>query len=59
MDTYIQNLMCTKTVVASDGSTSKHFSLDVFLPNAVCFAGGFCLAWFLVAEKIPGVVPKK
>lgn len=55
---YLDQLLNLEEVVSSDGSTSKKFSLNVLLPNALCFASGFLLFYFLIANYIPGVVPK-
>lgn len=52
---YLNQLLCLETVVSSDGSQSKRFSLNVLLPNALSFALGFLIFYFLVAEHIPGV----
>lgn len=52
---YLDQLLCLETVVSSDGSQSKRFSLNILLPNALSFAVGFLITYFLVADHIPGV----
>lgn len=51
---FVDQLLCMKQVVAADGSVSKVVSLDVLLANAVPFAAGFCLFYFIFNNMIWG-----
>lgn len=54
MDNFLKQLCCQKGNANSQGEIVYTFSLDVLIPNAIAFGGGFCLEWFLLHDVMFG-----
>lgn len=54
MDKFLKQLTCCKGTPDSTGAIQYTFSLDVLVPNAIAFAGGFCLEWFILDDIMFG-----